>query len=200
MKLPVQDTINVTLTKKQAAYVANALEVFARLRVGQLTYAVEQTHTEDVFFGKKDIAEELRGLEDSYRSLLTENSKDGNSFTKEDIDSMIWDLKCILTQFVSVVNNDGWWDDSRSLIGPISNEIKTDFKDYIDLPIDNEAVITNADGYDVWSRVHDHFKDHPVYRQTRAYRWRIVETGKSSPRFALRMYRPQKRKDDECFL
>lgn len=173
-----EQTFNFTLTKTQMRVIVRALEAFERAQMGQFKIAFEQIFE---YESDEEYRKKLKHLDWDEYSALEQMVKTSIFNRESNIHSnhsslgiagvsesgkIAYEIEKVITQFLIVENNDGYWTDSyRSYDDPLklSQEplpVVKEFKKYKDYPIPKKH----------WKKLRELFKENNMKSM-----WEIVD-------------------------
>ena len=140
-KYPNNPEFNVIhLTDRQLQVIVTGLEVFYRLRSGQVGIAM------DLAYRDKGLSyNETEAIENLVKSMAFKEIKHPNSyygFSSPELKdgTLAYEIEKTLTEYLSVKNNDGYWGSGCNFNGPVRTTqeplpIIEGFRDYKDFPL-----------------------------------------------------------------
>lgn len=140
-KHPNNSKFNVVhFTDKQLQVIVTALEVFYRLRSGQVGMAIDEAYRDKgISYDDREIIEKVvRYI--AFKEIKHPNSYYGFSSPELKDGTLAYEIEKTLDEYLSVKNNDGYWGSGCNFNGPLKTTqeplpIIEGFKDYEDFPL-----------------------------------------------------------------
>lgn len=114
---------NVKLSDKHLNVIAKALEVYYRMRSGQIGIALDVAYNYSLSWEEKDALETIVKLI-AFKGELKDGRSYGIGHSKIGDASVAYDIRKTFEEFLAVTNNDGYYEHTSEFDGPLrtSNE------------------------------------------------------------------------------
>lgn len=130
----------IHLTDKQLQVIVTALEVFYRMRSGQVGMAIDKAYRDkDISYDDRDTIENLvKSI--AFKEIQHPHSYYGFNSPELKDGTLAYEIEKTFTEYLSVKNNDGYWGNGCNFNGPLRTTqeplpIIEGFRDYKDFPL-----------------------------------------------------------------